>query len=284
MKRDCTSFAVTAVLWLASLPGVLLAQVENVAPRGIARQSTGHDDDRFPASNAIDGNLDDFTHTSSSGTWAMWQLDLGQTYVIDSVVLHNRRDCCAFRLRDITVAIRGEYGIGDWSSESLNVENELGGRTASAGPSSLTVNPPREPGWLARARYVTVYRTPDPDNSGIGGGGTEEDANVLSLAEVEVFGTRPVGVTTFRRGDVNRDLDLDTTDPVSVLNWLFLDGPVPACMDAADVDDSGTLDITDSVYHLNYAFLGGSPPLPPGPHFCGPDPTLDDLGCDRGCP
>ncbi len=96
------------------------------------------------------------------------------------------------------------------------------------------------------------------------------------------------GRVTFRRGNANSDNQLDLTDPVTVLNFQFLAGPVPSCMDAADADDSGTIDLTDAVYSLNFQFLAGPLPPAPGPDVCGEDPTADvggvDLGCALGCP
>ena len=85
----------------------------------------------------------------------------------------------------------------------------------------------------------------------------------------------PGGV--FRRGDSNASGDLNITDGVFVLNYLFLGGPEPPCQDAADSDDNGQLNITDGVRILNYLFLGGPAPPAPGPETCGPDPTEDEL-------
>ena len=81
----------------------------------------------------------------------------------------------------------------------------------------------------------------------------------------------------FRRGDSNASGDLNITDGVFVLNYLFLGGPEPPCQDAADSDDNGSLNITDGVRILNYLFLGGPAPPAPGPETCGSDPTTDDL-------
>ena len=82
----------------------------------------------------------------------------------------------------------------------------------------------------------------------------------------------------FIRGDVDGNGRIDLNDPVTGLNYLFVDGrPVP-CLEALDADDSGRLDITDAVYTLQFMFLGGSPPPAPFPDL-GPDPTPDALGC-----
>jgi hypothetical protein len=82
----------------------------------------------------------------------------------------------------------------------------------------------------------------------------------------------------FRRGDVDSSGAVNITDPIALLNHLFLGGDAPKCLDADDSDDSGTLNITDAIYSLNYLFLGGSAPLAPFPE-CGIDPTIDGMGC-----
>jgi hypothetical protein len=82
----------------------------------------------------------------------------------------------------------------------------------------------------------------------------------------------------FIRGDVNRDQTVDIGDPVTLLNFLFLGGLAPPCMDAADSNDDGTIDLADSTATLTALFLGGTPlPEPSSP---GGDSTLDDLSCD----
>jgi predicted outer membrane repeat protein len=84
--------------------------------------------------------------------------------------------------------------------------------------------------------------------------------------------------SVFIRGDVNGDATLTIADPVFFLQYFFLGGPPPACLDAADVDDSGALSIVDPILSLTFQFLGGVT-LPP-PLSCGNDPTFDDLDCE----
>jgi hypothetical protein len=82
----------------------------------------------------------------------------------------------------------------------------------------------------------------------------------------------------FLRGDGNGDGAMGLTDPIALLNHLFLGAPGLLCEDAGDADDSGALNLTDAVHVLNHLFLGGLPPSPPFPEP-GPDPTPDALGC-----
>ena len=90
----------------------------------------------------------------------------------------------------------------------------------------------------------------------------------------------------FLRGDTNADGAVDLSDGVAELNYLFLGGATPPCLDAADADDTGVLDLSTAVFLFNFLFLGG-PDLPaPGPRVCGPDLTGDALDCARydACP
>ncbi|MBN1441236.1 MAG: hypothetical protein JXA90_00940, partial [Planctomycetes bacterium] len=89
----------------------------------------------------------------------------------------------------------------------------------------------------------------------------------------------PAGIR-FRRGDSNSDGDLDLSDGIRILGYLFLGGSGISCLDAADTDDSGAIDISDGVRIFNYLFLGGAPPAAPGHLDCGIDPTADALTCD----
>lgn len=85
--------------------------------------------------------------------------------------------------------------------------------------------------------------------------------------------------TLFKRGDTNADGQVDISDPIFTLCFLFLGGTAPPCDDAADTNDDGTLDISDPVGLLNFLFVGqSSPPSPFGE--CGVDPTPDGLGCE----
>jgi parallel beta-helix repeat protein len=85
----------------------------------------------------------------------------------------------------------------------------------------------------------------------------------------------------FLRGDANDDGRRDISDAGFNLNYLFLGGPAPDCLESLDVDDNGSLEISDPIFLLNYLFLG-SRPLPEPHTACGVDPTPDGLGCEQG--
>lgn len=83
----------------------------------------------------------------------------------------------------------------------------------------------------------------------------------------------------FRRGDANTDGEVDVSDVVFILLYLFRPGIEPSCLDAADVNDSGEINITDAIHLINSLFLGKGSVPPPGLPAPGLDQTQDNLGC-----
>ncbi|MBI4603023.1 MAG: PKD domain-containing protein [Planctomycetes bacterium] len=86
----------------------------------------------------------------------------------------------------------------------------------------------------------------------------------------------------FHRGDADNNGQLQLTDAIRILGFLFLGGLPPTCMDAADADGNNQLQLTDAIRILGYLFLGGVPPETPGPppNDCGPDNDAVNLGCE----
>ena len=236
------------------------------------------------ASLAVDGILGNFTATAGDDVEPSWEVDLEGEFAINAIVLHNRGDgCCQSRLRDITVSILDGAGALVWESELLNEENELGGGTTD-GPARLVVDLRDLEGDDIVGSRVRVSRLVDDDLSGSGGVGGVDEANVLSLGEVEVFSgdDGPPDGIRFIRGDADSSGVVNITDGIFALNFLFLGGPDPSCADAADADDSSVINITDGIYILNFLFLGG--PNPPAPHpDCDAIETVD-LGCEETSP
>ncbi len=97
----------------------------------------------------------------------------------------------------------------------------------------------------------------------------------------------PIPTPVFKRGNADGQGALNITDGIFILNFLFLGGSEPPCLDAADTDDNGNLNISDGVAVFNFLFLSGAEPPPPGPSECGPDATPeDDVDCAEflACP
>jgi hypothetical protein len=142
----------------------------------------------FAASLGVDGMLGNFTHTLVTDAAPWWEVDLGQAFAIEEIVLRNRGDgCCQSRFRDLTVSIIDMPGGATvWQSALLNPENVLGGG-GTGGPPSLVLDLVLLAGLPVEGRAVRVTRTPDPDLSGSSGAGNEGEPSTLSLGEVEVL-------------------------------------------------------------------------------------------------
>ncbi|CAK6978250.1 fucolectin-7-like [Scomber scombrus] len=176
-----------SVLLLLVFLGTCLAyQYQNVALRGKATQSHRYEGEPGrafgAASNAIDGNRESFyragscTHTvEQTNPW--WRVDLLESYVVTSVVITNRGDCCAERING------AEIHIGN-SLQNNGVANPVVGVIPSiplGRPYTVTVTKRVE------GRYVTVV---------LPGSG-----RLLTLCEVEVYGYRaPTGVNLALQG------------------------------------------------------------------------------------
>ena len=98
-------------------------------------------------------------------------------------------------------------------------------------------------------------------------------------------GLPPVDGLFLVRGDCDSSGEVNFTDPICVLEHLFLDSFGQVCFRSADADGNGDLNITDPIFLLNYLFLGGAPPPEPFPE-CGlsPPTALPDESCETACP
>lgn len=88
---------------------ILEYPLPNVALKGIASQSSAR---HFPdASKAVDGRRDSFyrnghcSHNALEETDPWWQVDLRRTFIVASVKVTNRGDCCAERLDGAEIRI-----------------------------------------------------------------------------------------------------------------------------------------------------------------------------------
>ncbi|MEM7264142.1 MAG: hypothetical protein AAF488_19305, partial [Planctomycetota bacterium] len=131
--------------------------------------------------------------------------------------------------------------------------------------------------FLVQSSTVEAAEDRVSDLAGLGAGALRS----ISPAFLSSIRNFPVE-TPFFRGDANGDGDLNLSDPVFLLRFLFLGGTAPDCLEAADVNDDAGVNLSDAITALNYLFLGGSPPPPPGPpgaEGCGLDSGGENLGC-----
>jgi hypothetical protein len=88
----------------------------------------------------------------------------------------------------------------------------------------------------------------------------------------------PVEGPLFIRGDANDSGQVDISDAISTLGYLFTGAATVQCLQAADTNNSGEVDISDAIGTLSFLFAGGAAPAQPFPG-CGLDPTPDALPC-----
>jgi len=64
------------------------------------------------------------------------------------------------------------------------------------------------------------------------------------------------------RGNVDNDPgnNIDISDLVYLVDYMFCQGPESPCPEEADIDGSGVLDISDLVRLVDYMFNSGLPP------------------------
>jgi hypothetical protein len=171
--------------------------------------------------------------------------------------------------------IQGGQTDFDYPGLSLTEIARLRLRIADDPPAPRTVVRPAAVPWSDGAfvveRECGGYLAPE--------GEVLAGASEVRPATITIHG---VADEEFVRGDANADGNVDLSDAVATLNYLFLGGEDPSCFDAADADDSGDLSITDAILHLGVLFLGAGSLPPPYPE-CGPDPTADGLDCLIGC-
>lgn len=89
------------------------------------------------------------------------------------------------------------------------------------------------------------------------------------------------GEPFFIRGDSNGDANLDVSDALTTLDYLFRGGVSILCLDAADANDDGELNIVDPIAVLYSLFVTGEA-LPPPTDGPGEDLTADSLDCLAG--
>ena len=71
------------------------------------------------------------------------------------------------------------------------------------------------------------------------------------------------------RGDANADGEVNLTDAIFTLQWLFQAGDAPPCLASADANADGFIDISDPTFTLNFLYVGGAP-YPADPENCDP--------------
>ena len=65
---------------------------------------------------------------------------------------------------------------------------------------------------------------------------------------------------SFLCGDANVDQNVNVTDAIYLVNYLFKGGPAPVPVQGSDVNGDGQVNVGDVIYLINYLFKGGPVP------------------------
>ncbi|XP_040020954.2 uncharacterized protein LOC120810467 [Gasterosteus aculeatus] len=175
-----------AFLLLLLLETSLAYSYENVAMRGKASQSSRIDSGFSAAYNSIDGNRNPhFKSGSCSHTMQQtnpwWRVDLLHPYMVTSIIISNRADCCKERLNGAKVHVGNSLDDNGAANPVVATVD----RTDQGSTITLTLNKHVE------GRYVTVV---------LPGSG-----KILTLCEVEVYGyLAPTGENLAVRGKASQ--------------------------------------------------------------------------------
>ncbi|XP_062567282.1 fucolectin-like [Saccostrea cucullata] len=85
---------------------------KNVAYGKSAVQSSEYNSEKYPASNAVNGDLTDFSHTKKEKS-AWLRIDLGEDHEVTEVEVFTRPNCCGGRLHDVDVRVGKTANFND---------------------------------------------------------------------------------------------------------------------------------------------------------------------------
>lgn len=191
--------SVLAFVLLSGSEISLQAQEVNIARGKPATQSSNVDPTLGLASKAVDGNTDgafsngSVTHTSqgSAGGTAnpWWEVDLGKVYRITKVVIYNRTDCCQNRLDSFQIMVR--------ASNNTTSSNFAQRGRYYPGEGQTKVYSDIQVGRYVRIQMMT-------------------QKGILSLAEVQVFGTEGGAPPTPQPTPVRTPIPQPTPQPAPI--------------------------------------------------------------------
>jgi hypothetical protein len=121
-----------------------------------------------------------------------------------------------------------------------------------------------DPEGILSPGYIAVSEGTRPFAPGAGPGGGKLLVSYANFRDVNRI-AEVVPETWFVRGRVNSDDEVDISDAIALLEFLFSGRDGPEVPEAADVNGDGVADISDPIYLLEFLFQGGPEPPPPFP-------------------
>ncbi len=84
-----------------------------------------------------------------------------------------------------------------------------------------------------------------------------------SLVYAPKFQSGVIKTKAVLRGDMTQDFQVDISDIVFLVDFIFTGGVAPLAGQMGDVNDDEAIDISDVVYIVDFIFTGGPPPVNP---------------------
>jgi subtilisin family serine protease len=107
------------------------------------------------------------------------------------------------------------------------------------------------------AVYIYCLGDPDDDKYRVG---CDNCPDVYNPDQADSNGDGIGDACEIMCGDANGDENVNISDAVYIINYVFIGGSPPDPLEAGDCNCDGTCNISDAVWIINYIFIGGNDP------------------------
>jgi ankyrin repeat protein len=125
------------------------------------------------------------------------------------------------------------YYLFDWGDSSHNIWS---GQVQSAEPCTVSHAWEQEGAYYVKVKAMDIWNL-------------QSDWSDSTLVTISLL-----------RGDANGDGVINSADVSYLINYLFVNGPVPNPLAAGDANCDGNINSADVAYLINYLFVSGPPP------------------------
>ena len=124
---------------------------------------------------------------------------------------------------------------------------------------ALTVGPNSLTGWDIFSIRVNDYIVPTSQVRVLFSASDLGDGSVVE-AGIDAFAVTSFQCTSWLYGDPNADGEINLSDAVYIVNYVFKGGPPPDPQASGDADCDGAVNLGDAIFLINYIFRGGPVP------------------------